>query len=52
MENNIEEVTKCMCCDNPGEESHICPYLQDMNGDDESLCNCCLECEGHCKDDI
>ena len=48
MENMIE---KCRCGSDP-ESLHICPYQQDINGDTETLCNCCSECEHQCMMDI
>ena len=48
MENIIE---KCRCGSDP-ESLHICPYQQDINGDSETLCNCCSECEHQCAQDI
>lgn len=35
------------------EESHSCPYQEDINGnDDEDYCNCCTSCEHECCMDI
>lgn len=30
------------------EELHTCPYAEEINGDQESLCNCCAECQHNC----
>jgi hypothetical protein len=48
MENIIE---KCRC-GSDSESLHICPYQQDINGDSETLCNCCSDCEHQCMMDI
>lgn len=31
---------------------HICPYRDDVNGDSETLCNCCEDCTHECAMDI
>ena len=33
-------------------DKHTCPYQEDVNGDSESLCNCCDECTQECAWDI
>lgn len=39
-------------CGNDGEPLHICPLKEEIHGDDESLCNCCKDCEHECLMDI
>jgi hypothetical protein len=39
-------------CQNPAAELHVCPYQSEINDDNETLCNCCSECERDCSDDI
>lgn len=34
------------------ERLHTCPYLEDIGGDSETLCNCCGACEYQCAMDI
>ncbi len=34
------ENEKCGC-GNEASGEHTCPYQEDINGDSESLCNCC-----------
>jgi hypothetical protein len=48
------EVVKCETCgNNEGtSELHTCPYAEDINGDSESMCNCCSDCEYECCMDI
>lgn len=44
---------KCqMCKQNHAEELHSCPYAEDINGDYDTLCNCCHECSRQCAEDI
>lgn len=46
-------VMSCESCrKNPSTQPHICPYKEDINGDIESLCNCCDDCQNICCDDI
>jgi hypothetical protein len=42
--------TKCTCGDY--NESHTCPFAEDIHGDSESLCNCCDYCTHECAMDI
>lgn len=39
-------------CTNLAQEPHTCPYLSDIEDDDETLCVCCERCENECYDDI
>lgn len=43
---------RCYRCDNAANEDHPCPYKSELQGDDETLCNCCDECCQECADDI
>lgn len=40
------------CCKNPALTPHTCPYAENKNGDNETLCNCCKECSHECCMDI
>lgn len=40
------------CKTYPAAGEHTCPYQRDVNNDDETLCNCCDECEQQCAADI
>ena len=43
----------CGCCGNQQkQELHACPRLMELDGDYESLCDCCESCESNCADDI
>lgn len=42
----------CKCGKNPATELHPCPYAVDVNGDYETLCACCVDCENECADEI
>lgn len=47
------DYTKCPTCQaNEAAEDHPCPFLQDVENDEETMCNCCSECEQRCADDI
>lgn len=48
---NILAHGRCQC-GVPGEELHTCPYSEDINGNYETLCNCCSECSNQCAMDI
>lgn len=60
LQTNIMNVTgepflspRCgKCGNNPATEDHACPYAEDINGDSETLCNCCADCCQDCADDI
>lgn len=42
----------CQSCNtHTGEESHICPFAEDINND-FSECNCCNHCTESCANDI
>ena len=41
----------CACAETEG-DMHTCPYAEDINGDSESLCDCCAVCEHECAMDI
>lgn len=50
---HLERNTVCdRCKKNPTQEEHICPFMQDVNDDSETLCSCCEECTQNCADDI
>ena len=43
----------CGCCEKkPAQDMHTCPFAEEIHGDEESLCNCCEDCETKCCDDI
>lgn len=48
-EDNVEDICKC---GNDADDLHTCPYKEDINGDYESLCNCCSACRNECAKDI
>lgn len=39
-------------CNNPAQTLHTCPFSSEIHGDDESLCDCCEDCEHECAMDI
>ena len=39
-------------CGAPAKEPHTCPYKEDINGDSETLCQCCDGCQSDCARDI
>jgi hypothetical protein len=39
-------------CQNDSAEDHTCPFSEEINGDCESLCNCCDDCTHECAMDI
>lgn len=49
---NNQKSTCSNCGKNPADEQHICPYRQDIDGDEETLCNCCISCTNECCRDI
>ena len=40
------------CSKNPAEWEHTCPFKREIYDDYESLCGCCMDCEGNCALDI
>ena len=53
---NIADVSssgKCSSCNNnDAQQEHTCPYAEDINGDSDSLCDCCSDCIHECCMDI
>lgn len=43
---------KCRTCRNKARKLHTCPYLSEIDGDNETLCNCCSGCESICGREI
>lgn len=44
---------KCQRCGKkPATDYHTCPYRSEINNDDETMCNCCEECQHECGMDI
>ena len=45
---------ECDGCEgvNAGTYMHICPYAEDMYGDNDDVCNCCSECTHICVQEI
>lgn len=39
-------------CGNLAMAPHTCPFQVDINGDSETLCRCCIDCEHQCAMDI
>jgi len=48
----VEEEKMCKCRKNPAAEPHTCPYAEEINGDSETLCTCCEDCQYECAMDI
>lgn len=46
------EKTTCPMCGKPGRHNHNCPYSSEIDGDDETMCNCCDECTDDCRDEV
>ena len=40
------------CHTNDAADEHTCPYATEINGDYESLCDCCDDCKNECCMDI
>lgn len=50
-----EEIEQQQCggnCTNLAQPLHPCPYGSEINGDNETLCNCCEDCEHECAMEI
>jgi len=39
-------------CPNLATALHTCPFSSEINGDDDTLCDCCEDCEHECAMDI
>ena len=39
-------------CENDGRSLHLCPYKEDLWGEENTLCNCCDDCTTHCLHEI
>lgn len=44
--------SKCQKCGNKAQPMHPCPYRSDIDGDNETMCNCCEECQHECAMDV
>jgi len=43
---------KCQSCGKEDSQPpHICPYKEDVNRDSKTKCDCCDECQYHCRMD-
>jgi len=47
---NHSENEKCTC--DEWQEPHPCPFDEEVDGDSETLCNCCPVCTEECADQI
>lgn len=43
---------RLVACPNMAEPLHPCPYLQDVEEDDETECTCCKACTRECAGDV
>lgn len=45
---------ECDGCEgmNAGMHMHICPYAEDIHGNSNEICNCCIECINICAQEI
>ena len=49
----VGEIEMCARCGkNPATESHSCPYNEEINGDFNTLCTCCGDCQAECALEI
>lgn len=46
----MNDIDGCDCTEE--QDEHMCPYKEDIGGDSESLCTCCVACEEQCRADI
>lgn len=40
------------CNERPAEKPGVCPYRYEMEGDEETLCNCCEHCVRQCAEGV
>ena len=40
------------CHKGAAQSMHTCPYQEEINGDSDTLCDCCEDCEAECCDSI
>jgi len=52
MDDNEEPGTCPRCHEGEAQESHACPFKRELHDDEETLCNCCKDCEHQCCQDI
>jgi len=46
-------VTTQVCtCEDVQHEYHSCPYREEVDGEPNSLCNCCPSCTDDCADSV
>ena len=48
----MKSYKKCMGCNKIGQDDHLCPFKEEVNNDEKSLCNCCEECTHDCLMDV
>lgn len=41
----------CKGNDKPALPEHTCPYVEDIENDDSTLCRCCEHCQDGCSDE-
>ena len=39
-------------CTNQAQEPHTCPFASEIHNDNETLCECCTDCEHECAMDV
>lgn len=46
---DVSSIGKCPRCKaNDSQLEHTCPYAEEINNDNVSLCDCCYDCEQEC----
>lgn len=54
----VEKVSESLQCETDGcerrraDEPHVCPFREEIDDDDKTLCWCCDECVMQCAMDI
>lgn len=43
---------KCTCDEEDQDDTHSCPFKEDINNDSETQCSCCRYCTRECAMDI
>lgn len=49
---NFNEGMCSRCGKKPAQGDHTCPFAEEIHGDKDFLCDCCVDCEHECAMDI
>ena len=50
---SVTDEPKCQSCGkNKALKPHTCPFEEEINHDDKTMCNCCTDCQEVCANEV